>query len=68
MRSNRILERFSGGRSIPRLMHPQRSILNQSRRDRAARDTIGVHALPQLEGELVSGTGERLHLVGGFRL
>ena len=30
--------------------------LNQSLRDRAARDTIGVHSLPQLAGESVSAS------------
>ena len=54
MRSNRIPERFSGGRSIPPPAHPQRSTRNQSLRGPDARDTIGLPLLPQLEGESVS--------------
>jgi hypothetical protein len=40
--------------SFPRPAHPQRSISNQSPRDPAARDTIGLHPLPQLAGESVN--------------
>jgi hypothetical protein len=36
---------------------PQRSILNQSLRDRGARDAIGLRPLPKLEGESVSEFG-----------
>jgi hypothetical protein len=42
------------GRSIFQPAHAQRSTLNQSRRDRAARDTSGVHAVLQSLSESVN--------------
>jgi hypothetical protein len=40
--------------SIPQPAHLQRSTLNQSRRDPAAKDTIGLHPPPQSADESVS--------------
>jgi hypothetical protein len=45
--------------SIPRRAHSQRSTWNQSLRDQAARDTNGLHPLPQLKSESVSEFGDR---------
>src|SRR5260370_38123773 len=42
-----VFQRQNNTLSIPQSAHPQRSISNQSRRDRGARDTIGLR-LPQL--------------------
>jgi hypothetical protein len=40
--------------SIPQPAHLQRSTLNQSLRDRAAKDTIGLHSLPRSARESVN--------------
>ena len=70
MGSNPILERFSGGRSIPPPAHPQRSTRNQSLRGPDARDTSGFHFPPRLAGEAVNAfclppaSGKACHAAG----
>jgi hypothetical protein len=52
--SQRLPPQGQSAWTIPRSAHPQRSTSNQTLCDRAARDTIGFHPLPQLAGESVN--------------
>jgi hypothetical protein len=49
-----FLESSQQCQSIPQPAHSERSIGNQSQRDRAAKDTVALSLLPQLPGESIN--------------